>query len=161
MLWSYENTFVCKENKNNDFKNFFSFVSVFDACSRTVPRRIHEPFLRLQTSCSASRFYVRIPAPASAASQACIMVLSWTSDEDWHEGEEILKVVIFVFFAHKKYSCSFLKWRLNHWCHMDYFNDILTTLNVVVALLYIRAARYIACDSHAHLVSKAGSVISG
>ncbi len=25
----------------------------------------------------------------------------------------------------------------------------------------IRAARYIACDSHAHLASKAGSVISG
>ncbi len=84
-------------------------------------------FLRLQTSCSASRFYVRILAPVLAASQACIVVLSWTSDKDWHEGEEILKVVIFVFFAHTKYSCSFLKWRLNHWCHMDYFNDILTT----------------------------------
>ncbi len=34
--------------------------------------------------------------------------------------------VIFVFFAHKKYSCSFIKLRLNHWCHMDYFNDVLT-----------------------------------
>ncbi len=34
--------------------------------------------------------------------------------------EELLnKVVIFVFFAHKKYSRSFIKLQLNHWCHMD------------------------------------------
>ncbi len=37
------------------------------------------------------------------------------------------KVIIFVFFAHKKYSRSFIKLRLNPWCHMDYFNDVLTT----------------------------------
>ncbi len=36
------------------------------------------------------------------------------------------KVVIFVFFAHKKYSHSFVKLRLNH-CHIDYFNDVLAT----------------------------------
>ncbi len=28
---------------------------------------------------------------------------------------------------HKKYSSSFMKLRLNHWCHMDYFNNVLTT----------------------------------
>ncbi len=27
----------------------------------------------------------------------------------------------------KKYSHSLLKLRLNHWCHMDYFNNVLTT----------------------------------
>ncbi len=32
----------------------------------------------------------------------------------------------FFFFAHKKYSCSFIKLRLNPWCHMDYFTDLLT-----------------------------------
>ncbi len=37
------------------------------------------------------------------------------------------KVVIFVLFAHKKYSRSFIKLRLNPWCHMDYFNDVFTT----------------------------------
>ncbi len=37
------------------------------------------------------------------------------------------KVFIFVFFAHKKYSHSFITLRLNHWCHMDYFNNVLTT----------------------------------
>ncbi len=33
-----------------------------------------------------------------------------------------------VLFAHKKYSRSFITLHLNHWYHMDYFNDILTTL---------------------------------
>ncbi len=32
----------------------------------------------------------------------------------------------FVFFAHRKYSCSFIKLRLLHWRDMDYFNNILT-----------------------------------
>ncbi len=46
----------------------------------------------------------------------------------WRVGEELLKkVVIFVFFAHKKYSRSFIKSWLNYWCHMDYFNNVLTT----------------------------------
>ncbi len=44
-----------------------------------------------------------------------------------HVTESLNKVVIFVFFAHKKYSRSFIKLRLNHWCPMDYFNDVLTT----------------------------------
>ncbi len=35
--------------------------------------------------------------------------------------------VILVFFVHKKYSRSFKKLRFNYWCHMDYFNDVLTT----------------------------------
>ncbi len=49
------------------------------------------------------------------------------SKSDKEEKELMKKVVIFVFFAHKMYSRSFIKLRLNHWCHMDYFNDVLTT----------------------------------
>ncbi len=45
----------------------------------------------------------------------------------WRGGELLNKVVIFVFFAHKKYSHSFVKLQLNHWCYMAYFNDVLTT----------------------------------
>ncbi len=37
------------------------------------------------------------------------------------------KVVILVFFAHKNYSRSFVKLRLNRWCHMNYFTDVLAT----------------------------------
>ncbi len=46
----------------------------------------------------------------------------------WCRGHELLnKVIIFVFFAHKKYSRSFVKLQLNHGCHMDYFNNVFTT----------------------------------
>ncbi len=44
------------------------------------------------------------------------------------EAKKLLnKAAIFVFFAHNNYSCIFIKLRLNHWCHMDYFNDVHTT----------------------------------
>ncbi len=51
----------------------------------------------------------------------------------WHKtvtrGEENcwINYVIIVFFAFKKYSHSFIKLQLNHWCHMDYFTDVLAT----------------------------------
>ncbi len=42
-------------------------------------------------------------------------------------GEELLnKVIILVFFAHKTYSCSFVKLQSNPWCYMDNFIDVLT-----------------------------------
>ncbi len=54
--------------------------------------------------------------------------LLWMAVEtDTKEKKLLNKVVIFVFFAHKKYSRSFIKLRLYHWCHTDYFNDVLTT----------------------------------
>ncbi len=49
---------------------------------------------------------------------SCVVVFSWIR---WR------RLTLFVFSSHKKYSCSFIKWQLNHWCHMDYFNDVLTT----------------------------------
>ncbi len=42
-------------------------------------------------------------------------------------GELLNKVVIFCFLCAQKYSRSFIKLRLNHWCHMDNFNNVLTT----------------------------------
>ncbi len=86
----------------------------------------------LVNRCSTSRLYIRIPAPASAAPHACVVLLSWTRVEDWHGRGKIVEVIIFVsnikhLFAHKKYFHSFIKLRLSHWCHMDYFNDVLTT----------------------------------
>ncbi len=45
-----------------------------------------------------------------------------------HWEELFYKVVIFVFLANKKYSCSFTKLRFwCHRCHMGYFINILTT----------------------------------
>ncbi len=44
----------------------------------------------------------------------------------WRRGDELLnKVIIFVLFAHKKYSRCFVKLWLNHWCDMNYFNKLL------------------------------------
>ncbi len=57
---------------------------------------------------------------------ACIVVLLWiVAETDMEEKNCWMKS--FFFFVNKRYSRSFLKWRLNHWCHMDYFNDVLTT----------------------------------
>ncbi len=43
------------------------------------------------------------------------------------ENELLNKVVIFVFFAYKKYSRSFIMLWLNHWWQMDYFDDVFHT----------------------------------
>ncbi len=49
----------------------------------------------------------------------------------------------FYFLCIQKYSCSFVKLRLNPWCHMDYFTDLLEprfwTLIVWGSLLSMRA----------------------
>ncbi len=53
-------------------------------------------------------------------------------------------VIIFVFFAHKKYFRSFEKLRLNPWCHMDYFNISLLcfwALIVVVPLVSMKGQK--------------------
>ncbi len=41
------------------------------------------------------------------------------------KSEWVSRHQLFLFFAQKKYSCSFIKLWLNLWCHMDYFNDVL------------------------------------
>ncbi len=58
--------------------------------------------------------------------------MSWCSRErmsktDTEEKKLLNNVFIFVFFTQKKYSCSFRKLWLNHWCHMDFFNNVFTT----------------------------------
>ncbi len=46
----------------------------------------------------------------------------------WSGGDELLnKVVIFVFYVYKKYSCSFVKLQLKHWWQMDYFDNVFHT----------------------------------
>ncbi len=64
---------------------------------------------------------------------------------DAEEKKLLNKVFIFVFFVHKKYSRSFIKLQLNHWCHMDYFNDVYLlpfwAFTVVVALLSMQGQK--------------------
>ncbi len=54
-------------------------------------------------------------------------------------GDELLnKVVIFVFFVHEKYSRSLVNLRLNHLCHMDYFNNVLDRVRVLAVYGRVR-----------------------
>ncbi len=53
-------------------------------------------------------------------------IFTYLNETDIEENKLLNEVIICVFFAHKKYSNSFRKLRLNHWCHIDYFNNVLT-----------------------------------
>ncbi len=95
-----------KENKNNNLiQQIFSSASVSVSIHKNTMTHACI-FLCLKTSRSACGFYVRTPAPASAA--PCF----------------------FFALGHKKYSYSFIKLRLNHCCHVDYFNNVLTFLGL-------------------------------
>ncbi len=77
------------------------------------------------------QYVQRASSSACKQSTANMGSISWYSRErvskiDMEEKKLLNKVIIFVFFAHKKYSRSFIKLRLNHRCH-DYFNNVLTT----------------------------------
>ncbi len=57
------------------------------------------------------------------------LYVQWYSPK-WREGDVEgtncwIKSLFLFSFAHKKYSRSFVKLRLNPWCHMDYFTDLL------------------------------------
>ncbi len=114
------------------------------------------PFWRISVSCSVSAtpqgyaVFVQIKAwinieDVSArcgwhtrAYAVCIQRIYSKMALHWHWGDELLnKVVIFVFFAYKEYSCSFVKLRLNPWCHMDCFTDLLATFLDVDRVYYI------------------------
>ncbi len=51
--------------------------------------------------------------------------------------ELLNKVVIFVFFAYKKYSRSFITFRLNHWWQMEYSDDVFHTLLGLDSVKYL------------------------
>ncbi len=63
-----------------------------------------------------------------------------------HGGYKLLnKVVIFVFFAYKKYSHSFEKLRLNHWWQMDYFDDVFHTFLGLDSVMYSAVNGTVTC----------------
>ncbi len=64
--------------------------------------------------------------PCGAAAYAvCVQWIPSKMALWWHE--LVNEVVFFFFFVYKKYYCSFVKLRLNRWCHVDYFTDLLAT----------------------------------
>ncbi len=49
----------------------------------------------------------------------------------------LIKVLILVFFAYKKYSRRFMKFRLNHWWQMDNFFDVFHTFLGLDSVTYM------------------------
>ncbi len=60
---------------------------------------------------------------SSTTRMRLVTLVERTSKTDTEEKKLLNIVIIFVFFAQKKYSCSFIKWRLN----MDYLINVLAT----------------------------------
>ncbi len=56
-----------------------------------------------------------------------VVILSWTSIKVWHRREKLLNKVILFSLHTKSILHRFIQLQLKHWCHMDYFNDGLTT----------------------------------
>ncbi len=53
-------------------------------------------------------------------------------------GEELLnKVLIFIFFAYRKYSRRFIKFRLNHGWQINYFDDDFHTFLGLDSVIYL------------------------
>ncbi len=92
---------------------------------------IYSPTLRcshIYCCCVKLHRWISVTSIGICAIGSFAQVSSWYSHErelktDTEEKKLLNKVVIFVFFAHKNYSRSFIKLQLNHWCQLDYFND--------------------------------------
>ncbi len=121
MLWSFENTF-CAQTKQKCmtlFNNFFSSLSVFAMCS-----------WEYHNACMFwCRTHMHCALFASRGMHTRVLCYSHkhTSKTDTEDKKSLNKVIIFVFFVNKMYSRCFVKLRLNHWCHMEYYNNVPAT----------------------------------
>ncbi len=123
--------FVCKENKNNDFIQQFL---LFHACGAADARAggCARRGRRVNMSKDLDRGWLYIFCPAFVQTRIYNRDGLSTSERrllcQQHLTASLNKVILFLFyFCYKKYSHSLIKLRLNHWCHMDYFNDVLIT----------------------------------
>ncbi len=70
-----------------------------------------------------------------AANIRCICGLHMWYSPKWRQGDakeaNCWINSLFLFSLRTKYSRYFVKLRLNHWCHMDYFTDVLATVLVL------------------------------
>ncbi len=125
--YSYEAMWIFLHAKNTKITTLFNISSLPSLLEfTTVPRQmcvmllVQEPFW--------CRTHMHCALFAKRNEHLCVMVLSrMPVKTDMEENTFLNKVIIFVFFAHKTYSRSYVKLRLNHWCHMDYLNNGLTT----------------------------------
>ncbi len=105
-----------KENKNNDLFNNSPRVNVLRHFGE-----YHDASMRFLLKVNNADYIDYVLGKRAHASWYS---LKWSEDREkncW------INCVIFVFLAHKKYSHRFAKLKLSHWCHMDYFTDVLAT----------------------------------
>ncbi len=102
--------------------NFMKLWEYFLCAKKTKILTLFSDFV---SSVSVSVPFTRVPrcmcVPSSACKQGAVLPGSTSA------ASHAKKVFIFVFFVQRKYSRSFINLRLKPWCHMDSFNDVLTT----------------------------------
>ncbi len=119
--------FVRKENKNND--NNLSHLS---AAPHGYVFYISLRFDLNKNSVSVWCGWHR------TAYAVCVQRIISKMALRWCRWDKLLnKVVIFIFFAYKKYSRRFIKFRLNHWWQMDYFGDVFHTFLGLDSVIYL------------------------
>ncbi len=80
----------------------------------------------------------RICAVRLTAYAVCVQRILSKMALRWCRWDKLLnKVIIFIFFAYKKYSRRFIKFRLNHWWQMDYFGDVFHTFLGLDSAIYL------------------------
>ncbi len=119
--WEY---FLCTKKTKimTLFINFFSSVSAFnahsqeyyDACVWCCWRRSRRS--GVEPGCT-------VP---SLQTEECTCMCRGTLANAHRNRKRRNRWIFLLFFAHKMYSRSFITLRVNHGCHMDYFNNVLT-----------------------------------
>ncbi len=111
-------SFKRKENKNNNFiQQFFTSKSRIPPLSR-VPLHVNNAC----AWCCWHRTGMLTSCLIYVHRKACAFIVVPSIVAEYMIWRR--RNAEFVFFEHKKYFRSFIKLRLNHWCHMDYFNSI-------------------------------------
>ncbi len=118
-------------NRNfTNLREYFLSTKKITLFNNSSPPGHPSAILESITTCSTLAAPRTCDVYVQRKAHTCIVILS---------KELFNKVIIFVFFEHKKYSRSFVKSWLNHWCQVDYFNDVPYYIsgpgNISVALL--------------------------
>ncbi len=135
------------------FNNFFSSVSVFlirclyilVSISKAGQKIASHPLCPNLQTCSWWLFYVQRASSSALNKAQCIQVLRQNAGSCVSSNTRMCRdtvvnahqrltrtrrncwIKLFLSSLHTNYSRCFIKLRLNHWCHMGYFNDVLTT----------------------------------
>ncbi len=119
--------FVRKENKNDFIQQFLVSASPWCHFGEYHIRKHHMYMDTLFTFRSKCKQQTAYPRTVLLTQNSICCLRMWYSPK-WHQGEAETRncwIKSFLFSLRTKYSRSFVKLGLNHWSHMNYFNDVL------------------------------------